>query len=127
LLSIPGIGPVLSRWALTLLQQGQRFSSAAQFAAYLGLIPSEHRSGETVYQRPQLSKTGPGHLRAKFYMAAMVAVRYNPVIRAHYERLLQRGKSKMSALGGAMRKLAHICFGVIKNQTNFQTQTPQEA
>jgi hypothetical protein len=60
-------------------------------------------------------------------MAAMVAVRYNPVIRAHYERLLQRGKSKMSALGGAMRKLAHICFGVIKNQTNFQTQTPQEA
>jgi transposase len=127
LLSIPGIGPVLSRWALTLLQHGQRFSSAAQFAAYLGLIPSEHRSGETVYQRPQLSKTGPGHLRAKFYMAAMVAVRYNPVIRAHYERLLQRGKSKMSALGGAMRKLAHICFGVIKNQTNFQTQTPQEA
>lgn len=127
LLSIPGIGPVLSRWALTLLQHGQRFSSAAQFAAYLGLIPSEHRSGQTVYKRPQLSKTGPGHLRAKFYMAAMVAVRYNPVVRAHYERLLKRGKCKMSALGGAMRKLAHICFGVIKNQTDFQAQIPQEA
>ncbi len=127
LLSIPGIGPVLSRWALMLLQHGQRFASAAQFAAYLGLIPSEHRSGETVYKRPQLSKTGPGHLLAKFYMAAMVAVRYNPVVRAHYERLLQRGKCKMSALGGAMRKLAHICFGVIKNQTDFQLQTPQEA
>ena len=127
LLSIPGIGAVLSRWALTLLQHGQRFSSAAQFAAYLGLIPSEHRSGETVYKRPQLSKTGPGHLRAKFYMAAMVAVRYNPVVRAHYERLIERGKCKMSALGGAMRKLAHICFGVIKNQTDFQAQTLQEA
>jgi hypothetical protein len=54
-------------------------------------------------------------------------VRYNPVVRAHYERLLKRGKCKMSALGGAMRKLAHICFGVIKNQTDFQAQTPQEA
>ncbi len=127
LLSIPGVGPVLSRWALMLLQHGQRFGSAAQFAAYLGLIPSEHRSGQTVHKRPQLSKTGPGHLRAKFYMAAMSAVRYNPMVRAHYERLLQRGKCKMAALGGAMRKLAHICFGVIKNQTDFQLQTPQEA
>jgi transposase len=32
----------------------------------------------------------------------------------------------MSALGGAMRKLAHICFGVIKNQTDFQLQTSLE-
>ena len=105
LLSIPGIGPVLSRWALMLLQHGQRFTSAAQFAAYLGLIPSEHRSGQTVYKRPQLSKTGPGHLRAKFYMAAMAAVRSNPVVRAHYERLLKRGKCKMSALGGPCTSL----------------------
>lgn len=127
LLSIPGIGPVLSRWAVVLLQQGQRFTSARQFAAYLGLIPSEHRSGESVPERPRLSKTGPGHLRAKFYMAAMVAIRYNPVVRAHYERLLQHGKCKMSALGGAMRKLAHICFGVIKNQTDFQSQISQKA
>ena len=125
--SIPGIGPVLSRWAVLLLQHGQRFHSAAQFAAYLGVIPSEHTSGETVRQRPQLSKTGPSHLRAKLYMAATVAVRYNPVVRAHYERLLSRGKCPMSALGGAMRKLAHICFGVIKNQTDFQSQLPQEA
>lgn len=127
LLSIPGIGPVLSRWALMLLQHGQRFSSAAQFAAYLGIVPNDYRSGDTVYKRPRMSKTGPAQLRAKFYMAALVAVRYNPVVRAHYERLLQRGKCKMSALGGAMRKLAHICFGVIKNQTDFKSPTSQEA
>jgi transposase len=97
LLSIPGIGPVLSRWALTLLQHGQRFSSAAQFAAYLGLIPSEHRSGETVYQRPQLSKTGPGHLRAKFYMAAMVAVRYNTSLR--FRRIIGEGIGRIDRSG----------------------------
>jgi transposase len=125
--SIPGIGPVLSRWAAMLLQHGQRFRSAAQFAAYLGVIPSEHTSGESVRQPPHLSKTGPSHLRAKLYMAAVVAIQHNPVVRAHYERLLKRGKCKMSALGGAMRKLAHICFGVVKNQTDFQAQTPKEA
>jgi len=46
---------------------------------------------------------------------------------ANYERLLARGKSKMAALDAAMRKLAHICFGVIKHQTNFQPQTAQAA
>ncbi len=125
--SIPGIGPVLSRWALMLLQHGQRFASAGQFAAYLGLTPTEHCSGTSVHQPPHMSKIGPGHLRAKFYMAAMVAAQHNPVVRAHYERLLERGQCKMSALGGAMRKLAHICFGVVKNQTDFQHPTSQEA
>lgn len=126
LLSIPGVGPVLSRWALMLLQHGQRFDSAAQFAAYLGITPNEHTSGSSVHARPRMSKTGPAHLRAKFYMASIVAIRCNPTVQAHYERLLERGKCKMSALGGAMRKLAHICFGVIKNQANFQLQTSLE-
>jgi transposase len=127
LLSIPGIGPVLSGLMVALLQSGQRFASAAQFASYLGLIPTEHESGSSVRHPPHLSKLGPARVRAKLYMAAIVACRYNPDVRAFYERLLHRGKCKMAALGAAMRKLAHICFGVIKNQTDFQPQTLQEA
>ncbi len=126
LLSIPGIGPVLSALMVALLQSGQRFASAAQFASYLGLIPTEHESGSSVRHRPHLSKIGPARVRAKLYMAAIVACQHNPDGRAFYERLLQRGKCKMSALGAAMRKVAHICFGIIKNQTDFQPQTPQE-
>jgi len=125
--SIAGIGPVLSRWLLALLQTGERFTSAAQFASYLGVIPTEHQSGSSVRERPHLSKLGPATVRAKLYMAAMVAVRHNPDVRAFYERLTARGKCKMAALGAAMRKLAHICFGVIKNQTYFQPQTLQAA
>jgi transposase len=127
LLSIPGIGRVLSALMVMLLQSGERFTSAAQFASYLGVIPTEHRSGSSVRERPHLSKLGPASVRAKLYMAALVATRYNPDVRAFYERLLARGKCKMAALGAAMRKLAHICFGVIKNQTDFQSQIPQEA
>ena len=127
LLSIPGIGPVLSSLMVALLQSGQRFTSPGQFASYLGLIPTEHESGSSVRNRPHLSKLGPARVRAKLYMAAIVACRHNPDVRAFYERLLGRGKCKMAALGAAMRKLAHICFGVIKNQTDFQPQTPQEA
>ncbi len=53
-------------------------------------------------------------------MAAIVATTYNPHVRAVYERMLARGKSKMSALGAAMRKLVHLCFGVIKTQRPYE-------
>ena len=55
-------------------------------------------------------------------MVAVVAIRYNPDIKAQYERLTGRGKSKMSALGAAMRKLVKICFGVLKHQETYQSQ-----
>jgi len=120
LLSIPGIGPVLSVLRVALLQHGQRFHSAAQLVSYLGVIPTEHQSGTSVHEKPHLSKTGPARLRGKLYMAACVAIRHNPDVRAFYDRLLAKGKSKMAALGAAMRKLAQICVGVIKNQTTYQ-------
>jgi transposase len=71
----------------------------------------------------ELSKVGNPVIRAKLYMAAIVAIRYNPDIKAQYERLTSKGKSKMSALGAAMRKLVQICFGVLKHQQPYQPQT----
>jgi transposase len=55
-------------------------------------------------------------------MGALVAIRYNPDVHALYQRLLKRGKAKMAALGAAMRKLLHLCLGVLKNQTPYHPQ-----
>jgi hypothetical protein len=52
-------------------------------------------------------------------MAAVVAVRYNPHIRDLAHRMAQRGKCKMAILGAAMRKIVHLCFGVLKQQTPY--------
>ncbi|WP_211251778.1 transposase, partial [Andreprevotia chitinilytica] len=97
-----------------------RFRSAEQLAAYLGLVPVERQSGSSLAGPSRLSKAGPARVRAVLYMAAVVAIRYNPDIKAHYERLLARGKAKKSALGAAMRKLVHLCFGVLKTQKPYQ-------
>ena len=59
-------------------------------------------------------------MRAVLYMAAIVATRCNPHVKAVYERLLARGKPKMSALGAAMRKLVHLCFGVLKTRLPYR-------
>ena len=52
-------------------------------------------------------------------MAAMSAIRCNPVIRKFYDRLCARGKIKMVALIAAMKKLIRIMFGVLKNRIAF--------
>jgi transposase len=113
LVSIPGVGPQVSNTLLSVIL-GNTFDSAEQLAAYLGLVPVESQSGSSISGRPHISKNGPSHVRAILYMAAVVAKKHNPHIKELYERLLAKGKSKMSALVAAMRKLVHICFGVIK-------------
>lgn len=119
LTSIPAVGERVGNNMLAVMH-AHRFDSAEQVAAYLGLVPVERQSGSSVLGRARLSKAGPARIRAVLYMAAVVATQHNPHIRALYQRLIAKGKSKMSALGAAMRKLVHLCFGVIKTQLPYQ-------
>ena len=52
-------------------------------------------------------------------MPALVALRYNPVIKKMKVRLTEAGKSKITIVGAAMRKLAHLVYGVLKNGVPF--------
>lgn len=112
--TIPGVGPRVSGH-MTALFAGREFKSAEQLAAYLGLVPVQWESGSSVRGRPRMSKAGPAYLRKVLYMPAVVARRWNPHIKALNDRLLAKGKSKMAAIGAAMRKLAHLCFGVVNS------------
>lgn len=117
--SIPAVGPQVGGNLLSVMHSHD-FGSAEQLAAYLGLVPVERQSGSSISGRPRLSKAGPARIRAVLYMAAVVATRCNPHVKAVYERLLARGKCKMSALGAAMRKLVHLCFGVLKTRQPYR-------
>lgn len=119
--TIPGVGSVVSRVMLSVLHS-RPFERAGQVAAYLGVIPRIQESGQW-RGRSRLSKQGPARVRAKLYMAAVAAMQHNPDIQAQYQRLLKNGKSKMQALGAAMRKLVQICFGVVKHQSEYRPQT----
>ena len=131
LLTIPGIG-ARTAWAMLVILGSRRFASAPEAASYLGLNPIEKQlqdsascrslSGTTRYRRPRLSKAGNGRYRQALYFPAMVATRKNPDIKAQYDRLLAADKTKMCALGAAMRKLVHICYGVLKHQRPYEVQ-----
>jgi len=117
--TIDGIGQVTSRYLIAEIYEG-RFTSASQCAAYMGLVPIPEQSGNE--HKTKLSKAGNRTLKSKLYMAAISAKQYNPILKAHYDRLIARGKSKMSALCAVMRRLVQISYGVIKHQKAFCVQ-----
>jgi transposase len=119
LTSIPGVGPEVGHRMLSVMHNHE-FQHAEQLAAYLGLVPVERQSGSSLHGRPRLSKAGPARTRATLYMPAVTAQTWNPHIKALKERLLAKGKAPMAIVGAAMRKLVHLCFGVLKTRTPYR-------
>lgn len=124
--TIPGVGKRVSDH-ITALLAARNFERAEQLAAYLGLVPVQWESGSSVRGRPRMSKAGPAHLRKLLYMPALVAIRKNAHVQALYLRLIAKGKSKMAAIGAAMRKLAHLCFGVVKTGRAYKADFAVQA
>mgnify|MGYP002760290505 CR=1 FL=1 len=117
--TIPGVGLQTAAIVISELGSADRFDSARQAAAYAGLVPSHRESGTSVRGAPRMSKVGNGRLRRAMYFPAMSALRFNPAVKALGDRLEERGKESMVIIGAAMRKLLHICYGVLKTGRTF--------
>jgi transposase len=117
--SVKGIGRTTATTVLAEMPPVDLLPSAESAAAYAGLAPREFISGKTVRKYTRLSKAGNARLRTALYLPTLTAIRFNPVLKAFYARLLAAGKPKMRAVGACMRKLVMICYGVLKNRTPF--------
>ena len=110
--SAKGVGPVLS---LTLLADLPELGALnrGQIAALVGIAPFNRDSGTLRGKRTVWG--GRSQVRAALYMATLVATRFNPVIRAFYQRLCAAGKPKKVALTACMRKLLTILNAMVKH------------
>jgi transposase len=110
--STPGIGPVTSAIMLSDLPElGQL--DRKKIAALVGVAPFNNDSG---YRRGKRRiKGGRPSVRTVLYMATLTAVKFNPIIKAFYERLLKFGKLKKVALVACMRKLLTILNAMIRD------------
>ncbi len=114
--SVPGVGPVLCATLLAGLPELGRLNRR-EFAALVGVAPLNHDSGTLRGRRTVWG--GRANLRAALYMGTLVGVRYNPVLRLLYRRLLERGKAKKVALVACMRKLITILNAILKYRTRW--------
>jgi transposase len=105
LLSVPGIGQTTAIMLITEVPElGQL--NRRQIAALAGVAPINRDSG--TFRGKRMTGGGRQGVRSRLYMPAVVACHHNPVLKPFYERLLQKGKSKMTALVAVMRKLLII-------------------
>jgi transposase len=120
--SAPGIGPVCARTLrLELPELGTL--NRRQIAALVGVAPLNCDSG-TLRGRRMIGG-GRAHVRTVLYMGTLVATRYNPRIKAFYERLLAAGKVKKVALTACMHKFLTILNAMLKHRTPWQAQEVQ--
>ena len=91
LTSIPGIGDILSSVMLAELPTLSECTDSSAIGSYAGLSPREHRSGTSVHHTTRISKSGNATLRSALYLPAMSAMRYNPLVKEFYDRLVGRG------------------------------------
>ena len=87
LTSAPGVGLVTASWLLVGTLNFARCAGPDALTAYAGLAPVLRESGRSVRSRPRIGHDGNGRLRTAFSMATLSAARYNPAIKAFYQRL----------------------------------------
>jgi transposase len=90
-----------------------------QIAALVGVAPMNQDSGRRRGYRK--TKGGRPDVRRTLYMATLTGIRYNPVIKANYERLVGRGKEKKVAITACMRKFLVILNAMMRDQKPFQS------
>ena len=122
--SVPGIGPVMSRTVLAELPE-LGLLNRKQIAALVGVAPFNRDSGRLRGHRTIWG--GRASVRRALYRAALVATRWNPVIRVFYQRLRAAGKAPKVALVAAMRKLLTMLNAMVHAGTPWQPVVAQAA
>jgi transposase len=116
--SMPGVGPIVSRTLLAELPELGRLDRR-QIAALAGLAPWTRQSGK--WKGKSFIGGGRASVRTALFMAALVASRHNPVLKAFHQRLIAAGKPKLVALTATARKLLTILNTMVKTQTPWRT------
>jgi transposase len=119
LTTIDGIGVQTSARLIAELGDPALFRSSAALAAYVGPVPALKQSGKKQHTRAGITTIGNASLRAALWMPTLTAVQKNPWLRAHYQRLIARGKPPKLALVACMRKLLTAVYSVAKNRRPF--------
>jgi transposase len=118
LTSVPGVGRITSAMLIAKLPE-LGICNRKQIAALVGTAPFNNDSGNKRGRRR--TKGGREDVRCVLYMATLTATWCNPVIKAHYQNLIESGKLPKVAIVACMRKLLVILNAMIRTQTAWKT------
>lgn len=117
LVSVPGVGKVTAFTLLAGLPELGNLSRQ-KIAALVGLAPYNRDSGKSQGRRHIFG--GRADVRSVLYMASLSGIRFNPSIKAFYDRLIANGKLPKVALTACMRKLLTILNAIVRDGLAWQ-------
>ena len=119
LTQIKGIGFLTAITLLVEIPNVSNFENAREYVAFAGLNPRQHSSGSSVRGKQRISKIGSQRVRKALFMPALVVKNKNHYFKGFCDRLTTKGKCAKVIIVAVMRKLMHIVFGMLKNNTSF--------
>lgn len=117
--SVRGIGLVIATFMLVTTNNFTSFENGRKYASYSGIAPYEHSSGTSIRGRTRTSYLGNKKIKALLSSGANVARRFDPEIRAYYQRKLEEGKDHKVIINAISCKLVNRVFAVVKRQTPY--------
>lgn len=123
--SIPGFGVKLAAIVHHELGNIARFPNSRTLVAYAGLDPRVIQSGAVLNTTGRLTKRGPRELRHALFLAANVACRWEPELKAYYQRKREQGRTHAEVLCILSRKLLHRIYAVLREQRPYQKRSGQ--
>lgn len=121
---LKGVGPGTQTMLMAALPELGKLNQR-EISKLVGVAPLNCDSGK--FKGKRTTWGGRANVRSALYMATLSAVRYEPRLKAFYERLVQAGKLKKVALIACMHKLLTIINAVIKSGRPWQEGYPHHA
>ncbi len=119
LLSIKGIGKILSFYLITLTHNFTKFTDPRKFACYAGIAPFDYSSGTSVKGRTKVHPCANKQIKSLLNMAAMSSIQLSGEYQIYFLRRTAEGKNKMSTLNIIRNKLIFRAFAVIKRGSYY--------
>ncbi len=119
LMSVPGVGLLLASNMLLIIESAPDEVPPKQMAAYIGISPYEHRSGNSVYKPDSSRHYGPTKVRKLLYLASLSVRTHQEQFKKYFLRKVDEGKPKKVVLNNIANKLVKIMCAVVKTQTPY--------
>lgn len=127
LTSITGVGAVVATNVIVKSGNFKRFSNSRKFACYCGIAPFEHTSGTSIRGKTRVNHMADKSMKTLLDLAAKSAIRYDPEIRAFFQKRTELGKPKMSTINIVRFKIVGRMFAVVKRQTPYRIRLNEAA
>lgn len=121
ILTIKGVGLMTIATIIAETLGFEHVKNVKQLVSYAGYDVIQRESGTSIKGKTRISKKGNRYIRKSLYFPAMVACRYNEILKENYLRIIQKKPSKMIGQVAIQRKLLILIYTIWKNETVYQT------